>query len=109
MICTRPRSAQKALELNPYDTTLRMNLADTDFYGGRLQESLDRLLELDPLHAGAHAMRGRVFAYQGRCEEAREALERARELDVTTANAKPFCERSSWQEKQRREISICWR
>lgn len=31
-------------------------------------------------------MRGRVFAYLGRCEEAREALERARELATTTTN-----------------------
>jgi tetratricopeptide (TPR) repeat protein len=74
---------EMALRWNPYNTTLRLNVADSAFNSGDLSRSLaesDKAIELDPLSGWAHASRGRVLAYQGRCKEAQESLSRAREL-----------------------------
>jgi tetratricopeptide (TPR) repeat protein len=72
-----------AIELNPYNVNLRRNWAMSMFQGGRFEEALaevDRILKLDPIFTGAYTERGRQLAFQGRCEEAKEALNEALEL-----------------------------
>jgi protein O-GlcNAc transferase len=75
-----------ALERTPDDARIHAYLADTlnqagDFPGA--YQALERALQLDPRHAKACHLMGRVLDRMGRPEEAREMYHRGRKLGGT--------------------------
>jgi tetratricopeptide (TPR) repeat protein len=81
--------SDRAIELNPYNVGLLRNRAMNAFQAGDLREALadvERVLDLNPRFGPGYTERARQLAYQGRCDEVRRALERARELTKTDPN-----------------------
>lgn len=74
----------KAVEFFPYDVRFRWGLALALFKAGRLDAALEECetcLELAPDAPSVLAELARQLAYSGRCDEAIDALDRARERE----------------------------
>ena len=81
---------QHLLQVMPTESLIRINVAATvhQFFGNQQQaiEVLQAGLMIDPLEAELHRWLGRIYADNGRLEEARAALQRSLELAPDNPN-----------------------
>ncbi|SEH34419.1 tetratricopeptide repeat protein [Magnetospirillum fulvum] len=80
---------EQALALAPEWADARLDLARLLFQAERYEALLERLERLDgpaPVHAEAHALRGRTLSVLGRQDEARTAFERAHAISPAHAD-----------------------
>ncbi len=90
--CTPFKSEHRDDLTNEQMREFRANFraAEEAFQAGKLAEALtgvNRAIQIDPRHAAAHYLRGRVLIATGDTQAARQALVRAREEDVCPLRA----------------------